>query len=164
MYELFIGIDPGGNGAVAVLTPDGAPVDCFEVPFLKDGSRKTINTRALSHRLQVLTKGKSVFCAIERVNAMPKQGVSSTFAFRRAFGQLEGVASAFGWSLIHVRPKTWQKKFFQFASGSDTKEKSRQIAMGLFPKVDLHLKKHHNKADSLLIGEYGRRYQKMEES
>ena len=41
------------------------------------------------------------------------------------------------------------------------KRKSRQIAMGLFPRVDLHLKKHHNKADSLLIGEYGRRYQKM---
>jgi len=164
MYELFIGIDPGVNGAVAILTPDGDALDCFDVPFLKDGSRKTINTRALSHRLKSLTQGRRVFCAIERVNAMPKQGVSSTFAFGRAFGQLEGLAAAMGWSLIHVRPKTWQKIFFQFASGSDTKEKSRQIAMGLFPRVDLSLKKHHNKADSLLVGEYGRRYQKMEGS
>ena len=162
MYDIFIGIDPGVNGAVSILQPDGTPVACFEVPVLKDGSRKTINTRALSIALAAY-KDKKVFCCIERVNAMPKQGVASTFAFGRSFGQLEGIASAFGWSLLHVRPKEWQKNFFKFGAGADSKEKSRQIALGLYPSIDLSLKKHHNKADSLLIAEFGRRYQRMEE-
>tara|TARA_R110002110_G_scaffold64005_1_gene177196 strand:+ start:2998 stop:3495 length:498 start_codon:yes stop_codon:yes gene_type:complete len=164
MFEYFIGIDPGVNGAVSILGKSGEVVDCFDLPVLMDGNKKTLNTRSIFNKIKEITGDSLAFCTIERVQAMPKQGVSSTFAFGRAFGQLEGIASCMGWSIILVRPRAWQKNFFAFASGSNTKEKSRQVSMGLYPTVDLSLKKHHNKADSLLIAEYGRRYQQMEVS
>lgn len=158
MYDFFVGIDPGVNGAVSVLRSDGVALESFEVPVLMDKNKRSINVRALVMKLRNLTGVSPALCCIERVHAMPKQGVSSTFSFGRSFGQLESIAYSMDWSVILVRPKEWQQMFFRYASGSDTKEKSRQVATNLFPKVDLSLKKHHNKADSLLLAEYGRKY------
>lgn len=162
MFEYFIGIDPGVNGAVTVMRPNGDVVHCEDVPTIKNKNRKTIDTRALAAKLNLVVGDADAFACIEKVHAMPQQGVSSTFAFGRAFGQLEGLVSAFGWALIHVRPKEWQKKYLFGAK--DTKEKSREVASNLFPSVDLSLKKHHNKADSLLVADYGRRFQNLEGS
>jgi len=158
MYDFFVGIDPGVNGAVSILRSNGTPLASFEVPVLMDKHKRSINVRALVTKLRNYTGVSSALCCIERVHAMPKQGVSSTFSFGRSFGQLEAIAYAMDWSVLSVRPKEWQQMFLRFASGSDTKEKSRQVATNLFPNVDLSLKKHHNKADSLLIAEYGRKY------
>jgi hypothetical protein len=86
---------------------------------------------------------------VERVGAMPKQGVASTFRFGKAAGIIEGVLAGAGIPIHYVAPQTWKKHFR--LSGTD-KEKSRALAIQRHPTVQgLHLKKHHGRAEALLM-------------
>lgn len=137
-----IAIDPGAvSGALAAYTVMGQ----FHVDDLPvvDGQ---INASALADmvgRMDVLT------AIVERVGAMPKQGVASTFKFGKSVGIIEGVLAAEGVAIHYVAPQTW-KKHFKLA-GAD-KEKSRALAVQRHPHVaGLHLKKHHGRAEALLM-------------
>ena len=52
-----------------------------------------------------------------------------------------------------VRPAQWKKAF---SLGKD-KEASRLRAMQLYPGADPRLKKHHDRAEALLLASYGLR-------
>jgi hypothetical protein len=89
---------------------------------------------------------------IERVGAMPKQGVSSTFKFGVAFGMLQGVVAALKIPVHFVAPSVWKS---HYRLGSD-KEKARALALQLWPaRADLFgLRKHHNRAEAALLARY----------
>jgi crossover junction endodeoxyribonuclease RuvC len=160
--SVFLGIDPGALGAVALIRRDGS-VTFWDTPVvhIKSGkkTRTEMNAVAASMLLSDIRDGNkdSVFVTIEKVGAMPGQGVTSMFSFGKNFGTWLGILAALKLPHQQVAPVSWKKRMMT-DMGKD-KDASRVRAMQLFPNAqrDLYLKKHHGRADALLIAEYGRR-------
>lgn len=102
---------------------------------------------------------------LEKVSAMPGQGVSSMFKFGRNVGALQAMLAAHKIPYTEVTPQAWQKVMHEGASRTsmpDPKDRSLAIAKKLFPNLNLlatklSRKPHHGFVDALLIAEYGRR-------
>ena len=138
----FIGIDPGQSGSVAVIFPSGNST-WIKLDSTDHDIAEWMSSVCVSHPLSV--------CRIERVSAMPKQGVSSTFKFGRSFGFLQGLLVAFQIPFELVTPQKWQG--FMSCRTAGDKNVSKAAAQRLFPS----LKITHANADALLLAEYCRR-------
>jgi len=150
---LTIGIDPGITGAVGILK-DGQYLAVFDIPSVMKGSgtvKREIDPAGLAREITARVDGKE-YCEIllERVNAMPGQGVSSVFSFGDSYGCCRSVAAVMGYPTTLVPPAVWKK---HFNLGRD-KEESRALAVRLFPSADLSLKKHSDRAEALLMARY----------
>jgi len=156
--KTFIGIDPGGTGAVAVIFPDGTYQiwDNDPHPNVQADRWRDVMARLLERE----DDSWPARAAIEDVHSMPGQGVSSTFKFGYAVG---GLAHLLAWSAIptiKVSPQKWKKAICGVHKGMDPKQVSLDMARGLFPDAELHLKKHNGRADALLIAEWLRRQER----
>lgn len=136
---IYIGIDPGQEGGIAVL--GGNRVEVWDMP---DGPTEVA-------KLLGMIQPSWCIVALEAVHAMPKQGVSSSFKFGMGYGVLQGVLAAYQIPFIFVTPQKWQKAMFDSMPKGDTKAMSLDLARRLFPQVDLHRKGDHGKSDALLI-------------
>lgn len=140
----YIGIDPGKDGALAVLCEGGLG---SVVPFYPDAYKSllgAVNGPALA--------------VLEHVGAMPGQGVTSMFSFGENFGYLKGLLEAFEIPYELVRPQRWKKEF-----GISGKNQSVEVCKRLFPGVSLRRterckKDHDGMAEALLMAEFARRH------
>lgn len=156
--QAFIGIDPGKSGAIAVFRPRLGRLDVFDMPtveIVRNSKAKTelspimlANQLSDFQHLQPIPK-----VVMEKVGAMPGQGVTSMFAFGRSVGVVEGVLAAFCFPVTVVSPKLWQSA----CQVRDGKDGSRARAMELFPAYAdyFKLKKHDGRADACLMAWYG---------
>ena len=112
---------------------------------------KNMTLPEIYHRIQKLSLIARIG-VLERVGAMPKQGVASSFKFGASFGGLQMALVACGIRYELVAPSVWQKAL-KCQSGGD-KKITREAAQRLFPGVLVI----HDTADALLIGEYGRKF------
>jgi len=144
---IFVGIDPGANGGIGVIFPSNSIAHAMKE--FKTYSR-------LPHYLESLGEVEC-FALIEKVHAMPGQGVVSTFSFGYAFGVLEGCLIASGIPYDRVTPQKWQKEFGLYRLPDETKtakkNRHKELAKELFPTLNIT----HATADALLIAEYCRR-------
>jgi len=144
-----IGIDPGISGAISVF---GAVTlfDVIDMPTLEVDSGKTKKRHISAAGLRDILEGyPNHHVVIEKVGAMPGQGVTSMFNFGRSAGIIEGVVAALRMPHTYVTPATWTKAVGR-AAGKDA---SRMRAMELFPsKADLFKRaKDDGRADAALI-------------
>jgi crossover junction endodeoxyribonuclease RuvC len=154
-HSYWVGIDPGFTGALAIIARDGGKVEFYDMPVLILGKKKELNRPMLRDMMYPWHKGGAIV-AIERAQAMPKQGVISVFNYAHGYGILMGMLSAFAIPHFIVPPSEWKKKMLAgLPRGKDT---ARFQAMNLFPSVaeHLNLKKHHGRAEALLLAEYCR--------
>ena len=147
----YIGIDPGKTGAIAVIDKNDNVLYCeLYVDFIKD-----INSL-------LIKLGSDNKACIEKVHAMPKQGVCSVFTFGENFGFHKGFLTRSQIPYEEVTPKTWQKELIPgVAAIKNRKERKIKIVeycMKKFPTVDFSLKKYQDKADALCIALYGKRF------
>lgn len=155
---LYIGIDPGIHGAVAVMY-NGSLLAAFDSPIHRHvGKQERIDGNKLTEILinqKVLTGADSVVVWIERVHSMPKQGVASSFNFGLVFGQVIGVCEALGWTVNLVEPQAWKKKFGLIGTPKDTCRQlvKRMVADG--QQEWFKFKKNVDRADAVLIAYYG---------
>lgn len=160
--KLAIGIDPGASGAVALF--DGTTLRVFDMPVVevKRGIRKVRQTDAVQLGRNVRCTASLGYgieywdCAafVERVGAMPGQGVSSMFAFGRAAGVIEGVLAGLGIATELVSPQVWQVAMGVKGKGKDG---AREMAAKIYP-ASAYLfarKKDDGRADATLIATYG---------
>jgi crossover junction endodeoxyribonuclease RuvC len=145
---IVVGIDPGLRGGVCVLGPDP-----LAVPMPVTGGQ--IDGRELA----VLLSGASMV-AIEHAQAMPRQGVASTFRYGTGFGILLGVCEAIGVPYRLVRPQAWQSVVIGAGKG-DTKARSIAHVHRTYPWVDLTPGKtrvaHDGIADAVCIAEWAKK-------
>ena len=135
---MYIGIDPGKTGAMAILDNKGKYINILD--FGQEGLMP-----ALIDYAPVVK-----FAYLEKVHSVPGQGVVSTFSFGENFGWWQGVLGSLGIPYTTSRPQDWMKKYsLQKSSASD--KPGLEVARKLFPEAPLRLKKHHNRADALLI-------------
>lgn len=140
----YIGIDPGKSGAMAVIYNDGR---LSLIPFGED---------AYIQQLQEIEA--PAFCVLERVGAMPGQGVTSMFHFGENFGFAQGVLKTIGIPFELVTPQRWKKAF----GVTQDKNSSIEVCKRMFPGVELKRtarcrKEDDGIAEALLMAEYGRR-------
>lgn len=150
---IYIGIDPGKKGAMAVI--DSETID---LPVVIKFSPEAYRSILLHARGMKCTLGKEVKCCLEHVGAMPGQGVTSMFHFGENFGYIRGLLEAFEIPYELVRPQKWKKEF----SITGEKNSSIEVCKRLFPGVDLRRSERCRKdddglAESLLMAEYARR-------
>ena len=151
---IFIGIDPGLNGAIAFLDTEKGHLSVVDMPVLeliRNGkAKREVSAHGLS---SVFTLAENVSHAVlERVGAMPGQGVTSVFSFGRSVGLVEGVLAARGITASIVTPQAWQKA----AGVRGGKDGSRQRAMELFPNYAglFARKKDDGRADAACMAWY----------
>ena len=138
-YDLVIGIDPGKSGGIGIISDDGnyaikmpeTERDLFE--YLRDNA-------------------EGAFCLIEKVHAMPGQGVTSMFNFGMSYGSLRMAIVAAGIPFETVTPQKWQKTLGCLTKGD--KNVSKRKAQELFPDIKIT----HAIADSLLIAHYAKHH------
>jgi Holliday junction resolvasome RuvABC endonuclease subunit len=89
-----LGIDPGINGGAAIIeiTDGAAPrlLDAIDVPTVGSGAKQRVNVAGLRQWIQ---SHRPDYAAVERGQAMPRQGASSGFKFGRACGALEATVA-----------------------------------------------------------------------
>lgn len=148
--KCVIGIDPGQTGGIAAIM--GNQVVVWPMPLAG-------NDIDLGEVARILRSCVPDVVVIEKVHAMPKQGVSSTFKFGEGYGGIKGAAAALEIRVELVTPQAWQKAIL---SGT-TRDKGAAVAYvrRAFPSAELVRKgcriPHSGIADATCIAEYGRR-------
>jgi crossover junction endodeoxyribonuclease RuvC len=170
---IYIGIDPGLSGAVAIiedgwqkteLIHDEVPIKIVDTPTLEVESngkvRNKYNTSAMAAILQPFFHINACMVILESVHSMPSQGVASSFTFGEGLGMWKGIIAAFGLPLEMVSPQRWKKEML--ADQGKDKDASRFKAIQIFPELasQLSRKKDDGRAEALLMAEYGRRLRK----
>jgi crossover junction endodeoxyribonuclease RuvC len=153
----IIGIDPGLNGAIAVLENNKVK-EIFDVPVMPEGkkNKRQLNSAQLVKMLNDISYNKEeTVVVVENVSAMPGQGVTSMFNFGQTFGAIKGICAALGLPIFFVRPAKWKKHFDLINSSKDA---SRTKVIEMYPSISPRLskKKDVNKADAILIARYFR--------
>ena len=147
-WRTVLGWDPGSAaGAVCVHLLDSS--GCIQST---DSIRVSKSTD--SDLVEFVREFAPDFALLEKVHAMPSQGVSSSFKFGASFGLAQGIltACAVPWALI--TPQKWQRPFSVPPSkGAQRKRELKAIAQRLFPAHRFTLED----ADSWIIAEYARR-------
>ena len=146
---MIIGIDPGISGAIATLTGDSL-VDVVDMPTMKNGKKQMVNAAELAKLLSSY-KSNNTVVYLERVSAMPGQGVSSMFNFGVSFGIIQGITGALQIPMVLVTPQLWKKKAGLLGKDKDC---ARTLAQQLYPAAPLGRKKDCGRADAILIARF----------
>jgi len=150
----IVGIDPGKTGAIAVVNERICAV--VDTPVF--GTRSRPGDLNPDGMISVLRSMEPHHVYIETQQAMPKQGVSSTFCTGYGYGLWVGIITTLGLPWTAVRPAAWKRVMLAGLDKTD-KSVSRIAAARLFPQVaaDLSRVSDHGRAEALLIAAYGQR-------
>jgi hypothetical protein len=143
-----LGIDPGLSGAAAIINEDGTLVALTDLPIMRVEKLAWVDGNTFQTWLIENASFTPTECYIEHVNAMPKQGVTSSFHFGVGFGSLLSLIQARHIPLHLVRPAKWKRDLN--LAGKD-KKASLHRARRLWPTAELHLEKHEGRAEALLL-------------
>lgn len=143
---MYIGIDPGKNGGIAVLGESIDPVCVYAAVKMPETERDILDF--LNKEIQ---DARPVYAVIEKVHSSPQMGVVSAFTFGKGYGGLLMALTAHRVAFAEVAPRVWQKAIGCLSGGDKNVTKRR--AQQLFPNE----KVTHATADCLLIAEFCRR-------
>lgn len=147
---LWMGVDPGWSGGIAVVSTQGVVA---------------VSPASTEHQAWDFIQsfvGKDIRAVIERVHAMPGQGVSSMFKFGMSYGMLRGMLIASRITFTEALPQRWMKMYgISKVKGEKStvwKNRLRQLSLQLYPYSHLlkHLTGKQSKAvsDAVLIAHY----------
>jgi len=150
-----LGIDVGLNGAIAIVEGDQL-IEVHDMPTFsmeRNGKNKRmVNAAELARFIRQSAAGSAY---LERLNAMPGQGVTSMFSMGQSLGVVLGILAALDIPTTTIPPRTWQKAL-DVPQGKDG---SRYRAAQLFPAhaAQFARVKDDGRSDAALIAAYGAR-------
>lgn len=157
MTVTVVGIDPGLDGAIAAIRSEGRLVYLCDMPTITEKvngkDRRYVDAAGVAQAIRDIADmfpGDYLAVCAEHVSSSPQMGVTSAFNFGHGFGVLEGVVTAKGVPFFKVRPAIWKKKMGYSAD----KEKIRMEMLDRFPGVELHLKRHADRAEAIALALY----------
>lgn len=164
--KVYIGIDPGKSGGIAMVADQGAVKLLVPMPST-DHDLWAVFDHIMDDRGEYEL---DLFACLENVHAMPGQGVASMFTFGQGLGSLRMALTAAGIPFEMPTPQSWMKslgipsrrkevrKGKRVVKPAETpgqyKKRLKAKAQQLFPGVEGITDKT---ADALLIAEYCRR-------
>ena len=168
---LIAGIDPGTNGAIAVLdseSPDSVAlldlknksiIDIWD--WLQADMPTEYDNLGYKWSSRVLIK-----IWVEDVHSMFGMSAKSNFGFGKNLGMILTIAELAPASETHmVTPKIWQKYIGVTVKGKAIKKEVAKIAQGLYPNAELYGKRGgllDGRADALMIAHYGLKHMEEE--
>jgi crossover junction endodeoxyribonuclease RuvC len=153
MSMIHIAIDPGLTGAIAAINDNAQLVLCADLPVTRDNKLAWIDSNDLTGLFLECLQGRPARITLERSQAMPRQGVSSTFTTGVVMGSILAACQRIAVPLTLVTAAVWKRSMGLDSSKAVSLDKARL----LFPTADLDRKKDHNRAEALLLAEYSRR-------
>lgn len=169
--SIFLGIDPGLDGALGVLIGPLRRAIVIDTPVVNASHRVQMRSgriRVKRRRDYVLAEimrilhpyanSADVFACIELVGARPQQGVTSMFRMGYGVGVWEMALAASNIPFTRVTPQKWKNVVMEGGAHGGDKQASILRASRLFPHIDLARKKDHNRAEALLIALYCQHY------
>ncbi len=156
--NLILGVDPGLSGACALYcTESKGLVEVFDMPTIAagTGSKRVLDESTLAWRIDAFANRiKHAF--VERVGAMPGQGVTSMFSFGTSYGIVRGIIAANFIPITLVTPQTWKKAL----GVPKEKDGARGRASQLMPTSSPQWAraKDDGRAEAALISLYGATY------
>jgi len=175
---LIAGIDPGTNGAIAVL--DSESPDSVALLDLKKNTARDIYYWFNKLFIDQIDSGEIIEPGdegagydqcfdiwIEDVHSMFGMSAKSNFGFGKNLGMILTIAELVPSAETHmVTPKIWQKYIGITVKGKAIKKEVAKIAQGLYPNAELHGKRGgllDGRADALMIAHYGLKHWLFEE-
>ncbi|MCP4963676.1 MAG: hypothetical protein GY926_00385 [bacterium] len=166
------GIDNGNTGALVLLSPSSRVLGAVTMPVLDVGKGRTkagkkrhkwvLDKALMLATLEVWSQRGPMFVVLEKAQAMPRQGVSSTFKTGRDFGSAEMALLALELRHAVVHPRTWQTAVCKGIEGGDTKARAVIACQRLVPGLDLYpgrkRRPHDGLADAACMAVYGQRF------
>ena len=170
---VYIGIDPGQQGAVTLIediTKD--KITIYDMPLLP---QKGIDGKELHNLfLSIKRDYKSIFCVLEKAQAMQGQGSVGGFNYGVGYGKILSSLEVNQIPFQEVHPMRWKKEFGITSKRGKTEPKmtvaekkqlSLGIALKLFPKQSHFFHTERGKlldgrVESWLLAEYARRIHK----
>ena len=177
---ISLGIDNGNTGALVAVNEKYQLIGYRDTPVVqttkaKRGGKKSIKievapTAMKAALVSLLTECQSKDCGwvvpgvkiwLEVAQAMPQQGLSSTFKTGRGFGLWEGIVVGMDLPYDIVHAKTWTKVMLHDVPVGDPKDRSMIKAQRLFgSKLPLvkpmgRVLSLDGRADASLIAYYG---------
>ena len=161
--KVYLGIDPGASGGLAALWAWGTECCTSPMPETETDTWDWLRTKWGKYEANPSVATVNIvqrFAIIEKVHAMPGNGVSGMFKFGQNYGFLRACLIAAGIPFEDVDPRTWQKalgissrKTRSGETKTQWKNRLKAKAQQLFPSEKVTLAT----ADALLIAEYCRR-------
>lgn len=155
---VMLGIDPGLNGAMALMDGQGEIIKMWDMPTLDraHGKGREINGYLLADMVREAQEiaNKKIEAMMELVGPMPRDSRPAAFKFGDTFGVIRGVLAARYVKLHYTRPAEWKR--YHGLLKKD-KEASRSLAIQKWPEHrDLFKRvKDSDRAEAVLIGEFG---------
>lgn len=154
----IVGVDPGGSGALALLTDSGRSLDVRDMPVFVvrrgAGKKRTLDALGLE---RILEEWKPFdYCFFERVGTRPNESPSASFNFGHITGGAAALLQTSGAQFRNPTPVQWRINMGLRKLGKDD---SRALASSLWPaQAELFKRvRDDGRADAALIAEYGRR-------
>jgi len=165
---VYVGIDPGKQGGLAVLVPITHPRPQPGTYEARATSMPETELEIWQWLKQLADSNHRLVAVIEKVHSMPKQGVVSMFTFGRNYGTLRMALTAVGAVWEAVAPEIWQRGLnipLRKETTVQRKLKLKEAAQRLFPQLPVwreprSLGKQKAVCDALLLAEYCRRTMK----
>lgn len=179
--KAFLGVDPGLDGGLVLLSEEGEVLEKHIIPTIenvkmkrsktkKDADGKLMMTESVKRSLDIHALNRILaelaprvtMAILEQVASRPGMSAPAVFKFGQVFGIIEGLLAGRQIPYTLVIPAVWCKVMHQGIPGDDPKGRSI-VALGrLFPAVDLRSsirssKPHEGLMDGLLLAEWGRR-------
>lgn len=157
---MFLGIDPGSTGALALVTDSGRLKAAVTIPTFKvtrgGKARSEYDEQALVELFRRLDPQKT-HVWIERVSPRPTDSRVGLCQFATGYGILLGIMATLNLTREIVPAATWKTRML--GKGKKEKGDSLILARRLFASspVKFPLVKDHNRAEAALLAEYGRR-------
>ena len=143
---MYVGIDVGKNGALAIIHSSDNSTEVYDFES-KDDIIDFIKYNALDIKM----------LCMEKVHAMPNQGVTSMFSFGENFGWWKGLLEAYSVPYDLVRPQEWMKGN---VPAKPSKKDIYDVAKRLYPNAKLEGIKggiKDGRSDALMIAHYCRK-------
>ena len=152
--KAVIGIDPGKSGCACLLTEEGK---FLFMDWPKDDDLFFVHATFIQWTIDFDIVG----CLLEKVGAMPKQGVKSMFTFGTNNGYWMGLLCFLKLSYHRPTPKQWQTGLVTKGDGADPKARAYTVAKRLYPHAELKGPKggiKDGRVDALLLAHKAKDY------
>lgn len=157
---IFVGVDPGLTGAIGVIDQDSRPIVVIDIVTRMRDIKETVIKKefdACPTREQLLERLLNYLDHkwlgwIETPFSMPGGNMMGTNSLFQTYGGLLAMMETLLIKTNTIKPAVWKKGF----GLSKKKDYSLEIASKLWPTLGLNQAQYHNRAEAMLLAEYGR--------
>jgi crossover junction endodeoxyribonuclease RuvC len=153
-----IGIDPGITGAIGAIRGDEL-VGVMDLRTMESGRCKWIDADDLIRVLREFRGSGPARVYVEHTHAMPGNGAQAANSQGLTLGSILAVLQVCAIPFELVSPARWKRYHGLIHPPGTTdgvrKSASLSRARQLYPAAELELVKHHNRAEALLIADFG---------